>query len=69
MIDEFAELTAALDLPSEVIVLLIGTGRGIKLMRSIMDEVRFNAAGNEVTLTKRRALETLEDCEAETEGG
>jgi CheY-like chemotaxis protein len=37
------------------------TGRGIKLMRSIMDEVHFNAAGNEVTLIKRRALETLED--------
>ncbi len=43
------------------------TGRGIKLMRSIMDEVAFNAQGNEVTLTKRRALETLEDCEAEAE--
>jgi CheY-like chemotaxis protein/anti-sigma regulatory factor (Ser/Thr protein kinase) len=41
------------------------TGRGIKLMRSIMDEVRFSAAGNQVTLTKRRALETLEDCDAD----
>ena len=28
-------------------------GRGIILMRTIMDEVRFNAAGNEVTLIKR----------------
>jgi CheY-like chemotaxis protein len=32
-------------------------GRGINLMRSIMDEVRFNATGNEVTLVKRRAPE------------
>ncbi|MCA9025337.1 MAG: response regulator [Planctomycetaceae bacterium] len=28
-------------------------GRGITLMRSIMDEVRYNSAGNEVTLIKR----------------
>jgi CheY-like chemotaxis protein/anti-sigma regulatory factor (Ser/Thr protein kinase) len=28
-------------------------GRGIILMRTIMDEVKFNAAGNEVTLIKR----------------
>jgi CheY-like chemotaxis protein len=31
-----------------------GSGRGIVLMRTIMDEVRYNAAGNEVTLLKRR---------------
>jgi CheY-like chemotaxis protein len=31
-------------------------GRGLILMRTIMDEVRYNAAGNEVTLIKRRAL-------------
>jgi CheY-like chemotaxis protein len=30
-------------------------GRGIFLVRTFMDEVRFNAAGNEVTLIKRRA--------------
>jgi anti-sigma regulatory factor (Ser/Thr protein kinase) len=30
-------------------------GRGVVLMRTIMDEVRYNAAGNEVTLVKRRA--------------
>jgi CheY-like chemotaxis protein/anti-sigma regulatory factor (Ser/Thr protein kinase) len=30
-----------------------GFGRGIRLMRSIMDEVTYNAAGNEVTLVKR----------------
>src|SRR5262249_36858124 len=29
------------------------TGRGIILMRTIMDEVRYNADGNEVTLVKR----------------
>jgi anti-sigma regulatory factor (Ser/Thr protein kinase) len=33
-------------------------GRGVVLMRTIMDEVRYNAAGNEVTLVKRRAPET-----------
>ncbi len=31
------------------------SGRGIVLMRSVMDEVRYNAAGNEVTLVKRAA--------------
>jgi CheY-like chemotaxis protein len=30
-----------------------GYGRGIMLMRSIMDKVTYNAAGNEVTLVKR----------------
>jgi CheY-like chemotaxis protein/anti-sigma regulatory factor (Ser/Thr protein kinase) len=30
-------------------------GRGVMLMRSFMDEVSFNAAGNEVTMRKRRA--------------
>jgi CheY-like chemotaxis protein len=30
-------------------------GRGIVLMRTIMDEVRYNEAGNEVTLVKRSA--------------
>lgn len=34
-----------------------GAGRGIVLMRSVMDEVRYNAAGNEVTLVKRRRPE------------
>ena len=31
------------------------TGRGVMLMRTIMDEVKYNAAGNEVSLVKRRA--------------
>ena len=37
-----------------------GTGRGVILMRSIMDEVHFNEAGNQVTLIKRRAPQALE---------
>lgn len=32
----------------------LGERRGLRLMRILMDEVRFNAAGNEVTLIKRR---------------
>ncbi len=35
-----------------------GAGRGVTLMRTIMDEVKFNATGNEVTLVKRRAPES-----------
>jgi CheY-like chemotaxis protein len=31
-------------------------GRGVILMRSIMDEVVYNAAGNQVTLVKRRPI-------------
>jgi anti-sigma regulatory factor (Ser/Thr protein kinase) len=34
-----------------------GAGRGIVLMDSIMDDVTYNARGNEVTLVKRRAPE------------
>jgi anti-sigma regulatory factor (Ser/Thr protein kinase) len=30
-------------------------GRGLSLMRTFMDEVTFNEAGNEVTMVKRRA--------------
>lgn len=37
------------------------TGRGIYLMRAIMDEVIFNPAGNEVTLIKKRLAESLDD--------
>lgn len=32
------------------------SGRGLVLMRTFMDEVRFNSRGNAVTLTKRRAV-------------
>jgi CheY-like chemotaxis protein/anti-sigma regulatory factor (Ser/Thr protein kinase) len=34
-----------------------GAGRGVVLMRTVMDEVRYNDAGNEVTLIKRRTPE------------
>lgn len=41
-----------------------GFGRGIMLMRSIMDEVKYNPVGNEVTLMKRGViLETIDDGE------
>jgi CheY-like chemotaxis protein/anti-sigma regulatory factor (Ser/Thr protein kinase) len=46
------------------------TGRGIVLMRAIMDEVRYNAKGNEVTLVKhsRAAAATDgENCEPVSE--
>jgi CheY-like chemotaxis protein len=36
-----------------------GAGRGVILIRTIMDEVMYNAIGNEVTLIKRRAPQTL----------
>ncbi len=36
-------------------------GRGVMLMRTIMDEVRYNAAGNEVTLIKRRDPQTIQE--------
>jgi CheY-like chemotaxis protein/anti-sigma regulatory factor (Ser/Thr protein kinase) len=38
-----------------------GTGRGVILMRSIMDEVTFNEAGNQVTLVKRRVVEATDN--------
>jgi anti-sigma regulatory factor (Ser/Thr protein kinase) len=31
-----------------------GSGRGVLLMRSFMDEVLYNAAGNQVVMIKRR---------------
>ena len=37
-----------------------GRGRGLAIMRNLMDEVTFNDAGNEVTLVKRRKSVTLE---------
>jgi CheY-like chemotaxis protein len=44
-------------LPADTAVAEQGTGRGVILMRTIMDEVTYNGAGNEVTLIKRRAPE------------
>ena len=42
-------------------------GRGIMLMRTFMDEVRFNDIGNQVTLVKRRAVHTGEEASSEGE--
>ena len=42
-------------------------GRGIWLMRSLMDEVNYNETGNEVTLIKRPAAEELAEEPAESE--
>jgi anti-sigma regulatory factor (Ser/Thr protein kinase) len=39
--------------PTDPRNLLHPSGRGVFLMRAFMDDVRFNAAGNEVTLKKR----------------
>jgi CheY-like chemotaxis protein len=36
-------------------------GRGVILMRTIMDEVTYNEAGNEVTLIKRRLPDALQE--------
>jgi CheY-like chemotaxis protein len=38
-----------------------GGGRGLRLMRTFLDQVEFNAQGNEVTLVKRRAVENPSD--------
>lgn len=43
-------------------------GRGLRLMRAIMDEVSFNDIGNEVTLIKNKVeaeYEEFEDVEGE----
>ena len=37
------------------------SGRGVFLMNAFMDELRFNDAGNEVTLVKRRARQAVQD--------
>ncbi len=41
-------------MPSELGALEAERGRGLALMRSFMDEVRFNQTGNEVTMIKRK---------------
>jgi anti-sigma regulatory factor (Ser/Thr protein kinase) len=45
----------ALPDPRDPEYMLRASGRGVLLMRTFMDEVVFNAAGNEVTLIKRRS--------------
>lgn len=46
--------TAAMPDPLDAATLIRDTGRGLVLMHTFMDEVRFNAEGNEVTLVKRK---------------
>jgi len=41
------------------------SGRGLLLMRTFMDDVRFNDAGNEVTMVKRRAAAPAVTLESE----
>jgi CheY-like chemotaxis protein/anti-sigma regulatory factor (Ser/Thr protein kinase) len=41
--------------PTDPLFLERPSGRGVLLMRTFMDEVRYNATGNRVTLVKRRA--------------
>ncbi len=43
------------DLRQDPAPLIDGFGRGMVLIRTFMDEVAFNASGNEITLAKRRA--------------
>jgi CheY-like chemotaxis protein len=59
---DVASLPAADALPADGKV-----GRGVALMRALMDEVSYNAAGNEVTLIKRRAPEPSPNEEAAAE--
>lgn len=57
--------TARLQSPSELAEGELGYGRGIRLMRAIMDEVKYNAEGNEVTLVKRCVNLETGDADAE----
>jgi anti-sigma regulatory factor (Ser/Thr protein kinase) len=40
--------------PTDPMIMLLPSGRGIVLMRMFMDEVTYNPAGNRVTLVKRK---------------
>ena len=48
------KLTPVAEDPSEDAKFVLPSGRGFMLMQAFMDEVSYNAAGNEVTLVKRR---------------
>jgi anti-sigma regulatory factor (Ser/Thr protein kinase) len=43
--------------PEDASALTKASGRGIMLMRTFMDDVRFNETGNEVTLIRHRFAE------------
>jgi anti-sigma regulatory factor (Ser/Thr protein kinase) len=46
--------TSIIDRPIEPESVFAASGRGLLLMRTFMDELRFNALGNEVTMIKHR---------------
>ena len=46
--------TCALPISTDPANLERPCGRGLLLMQTFMDEVKYNAAGNEVTMIKRR---------------
>lgn len=46
---------ATLPDPTDLENLLKASGRGVMLIRTFMDEVRFNETGNEITMVKRRS--------------
>ncbi len=54
---------AGLDDPRDAANLDRPSGRGVMLMNTFMDEVRYNHIGNEVTLIKRSDVEAAEDDE------
>jgi anti-sigma regulatory factor (Ser/Thr protein kinase) len=60
---DVSRLPTAADLPDDSVT----PGRGVVLMRTIMDEVVYNLAGNEVTLVKRKARETAPEQVNESE--
>lgn len=47
--------------PNDPGVMSLPFGRGIVLMKSVMDEVAFNTQGNSVRLTKRRSSQPTDD--------
>lgn len=51
------DTSAVLSKPSHSADFDASRGRGLLLMRTFLDELRFNPAGNEVTLVKRRSRE------------
>lgn len=52
---------SALPDPTDPENLIRPSGRGILFMRMFMDDIRYNAAGNRVTLVKRRAVPEAAD--------
>jgi len=48
--------TSVVDPREEPRRLIADSGRGMSLMRLFMDEVTFNATGNEITLVKRKPV-------------